>query len=205
MALSVPRYHESPVFFRHKHRLRGNEPQPPQPPSAPSAPTAQTITPTSVVLDYGQGTPMIVNCVHQLSNPNEDAKAVCLADLDGRSVFIKCWRFDLEELGFGHNEHPPPPHGTHLFAKWISRGKIICSSVFPSGYIIVLEYRDGARLSTIWHKLNELERTHIQTQFFNGINALRQVVVRLSDPRMHNMLYDRQRRTVTLHDFEVAV
>ncbi|KAJ5822499.1 hypothetical protein N7447_004839 [Penicillium robsamsonii] len=195
------------------NRLRGNEPRPPQPPQPPQLPLAsigQTITLTSVILDYGQGTPMVINCVQQLSDPNVHDKAVWLADLNGTPVIIKCWKVDLEELFDSEaviyeRIWTQRPSGAHVFANWISRGRVICSSVFPSGYALVLEYRDGARLSHIWHTLNELERAHIKTQSLNGINALRQIAVRLSDAGMHNMLYNRQSRIVTLLDIEVAV
>ncbi|KUM65205.1 hypothetical protein ACN42_g1852 [Penicillium freii] len=215
MVLSEPQYHEGPSFsvrtlrgplaVRVSDRLRGNNAQ------LPIAPTAmQTITPTSVIMDHGAPIPTVVNCVQQISSPLVDAKAVWLADLNGTPVILKCWRSRLDHLfdseaGVYEGIWTEQPSGAHVFAKWILRGKIICSSVFPDGYAIVLQYRDGACLSDIWHTLSELERAYVKAQCRSGINALRQVAVRLDDAGMHNVLYNRQSREVTLLDFETAV
>lgn len=94
------------------------------------------------------------------------------------------------------------PAGVHNFAKWILRGEIVCSSVLPSGYVLVLERREGMRLDYIYHTLSESERAHVQSQCLNGINALRQVSVRLYDTGMHNVLFSRAGGVVTLLDFE---
>jgi hypothetical protein len=51
-----------------------------------------------VILDDGSATPLIVNCVEQMSNPNDKAKAVWLADLNGTHVILKCWEPELTEL-----------------------------------------------------------------------------------------------------------
>ncbi|KAJ5195840.1 hypothetical protein N7449_006319 [Penicillium cf. viridicatum] len=216
MALSEPRYHESPSFpatslrgaprVRISNRLRGHDdPSPP-----PAATGTEAITSTSVILDNGSTAPIIVNCCQQISTPSVDDKAVWLASMNNSPVILKCWRPKLDQLfdseaGVYERIWQKQPPGTNLFARWIAMGRIICSSVFPVGYAIVLQYRDGARLSDIWHTLNELERAYVKTQCLNGINALRQVAVRIDDAGMHNILYSRSSRTVTLLDFETAV
>jgi serine/threonine protein kinase len=96
------------------------------------------------------------------------------------------------------------PDRTHFFAEWFARGRITCSSIFPSGWFLVIQYRKGSQLSTVWPVLTYSERQYIQTQCLDALNTLRQIALRLDDPGLHNMLYDRESRRVTLLDFEIA-
>lgn len=88
------------------------------------------------------------------------------------------------------------------FANWVSRGQIVCSSIFPSGYALVLQERPGIRLDLLWRRLDDRERTHIQAEIFHGIHVLRQTGLYLNDPGQHNILYDRGSWEVTMLDFE---
>lgn len=101
-----------------------------------------------------------------------------------------------------HKNHPA---GHHLFPKCIARGNILCSSLFPAGYAIILERREGELLSDIWHSLNADEWAYVEGECLKAIHALRSISIRLDDAGMHNVLYARKSRTVTLLDFEVAV
>jgi hypothetical protein len=67
-----------------------------------------------------------------------------------------------------------------------------------------MEYREGERLCDIWHLLNATERAHVERECLKAIRALRTISVRLDDPGMHNVLYARGSRAVTLLDFEVV-
>jgi serine/threonine protein kinase len=119
------------------------------------------------------------------------------------TYLLAIFRFDAEAEVY-NRIWAQQPAGYRSFTKWISRGEIVCSSIFPSGYVVVLEQRDGMRLDRLWHALSETERAYIQSECLNGIHALRQVDIRLDDPGKHNILYDRESRVVTLLDFESA-
>ncbi|KAJ9483097.1 hypothetical protein VN97_g10317 [Penicillium thymicola] len=171
--------------------------------------TPQTITPTSVAVECGTTTPVIVNCVEQMSLPDNQEKVVWLAEINGVRRVLKCWipvldaLFDNEAAVYHRLETAQPP-GSYLFPKCIARGQVICSSLFPAGYVIIMEYREGERLCDIWHMLNAAERAHVENECLKAIHALRAISIRLDDPGKHNVLYARESRTVTLLDFEVA-
>ncbi|KAJ5533782.1 hypothetical protein N7527_000036 [Penicillium freii] len=215
MAVSEPKYVESETF--EPRNLRG------PPPSrvsghlleisayhSPSmANQEETITSNSVIINAGGPTPRVVNCLQLLSEPTVQNKATWLATMGGSTVILKCWGPQYDELFEAEAEvynriWAQQPAGCRNFAKWISRGEIVCSTIFPSGYVLVLEQRAGMRLDRLWHDLSEGERAYIQSDCLNGIHALRQVGFRLDDPGQHNILYDRDSRVVTLLDFESA-
>ncbi|CAG8423377.1 unnamed protein product [Penicillium salamii] len=50
----------------------------------------------------------------------------------------------------------------------------------------------------------DAERAQVQSQCLGGINVLREVAVRLYDTGIHNILYCRDSRELTLIDFEIA-
>ncbi|KAJ5382440.1 hypothetical protein N7517_000351 [Penicillium concentricum] len=104
--------------------------------------------------------------------------------------------FDNEAAIYDFLEKPHPA-GYYLFPKCILRGQVVCSSLFPAGYAIIMEYREGEPLCDIWHILNTAERSY-------AIHALRTISIRLGDPGMHNVSYARESRADTLLDFEVA-
>lgn len=80
-------------------------------------------------------------------------------------------------------------------SEWFSKPKM-------DGYAIIMEYREGEPLCDIWHSLNATERAHVQTECLKAIHALRAISIRLDDAGMHNVLYARESRMVTLLDFE---
>ncbi|KAJ5528900.1 hypothetical protein N7527_002293 [Penicillium freii] len=67
-----------------------------------------------------------------------------------------------------------------------------------------MEYREGERLSDIWHMLDASERAHVENECLKDIRALRAISIRLDDPGKHDVLYARESRAVTFLDFEVA-
>ncbi|RHZ72395.1 hypothetical protein CDV55_108425 [Aspergillus turcosus] len=215
MALSNPKYSESPSFqertlrgpppLRVSARLRRNPDYPPL--SSPNE--LDSVTSNSVIVNTDRSPPTVVNCVRQLSDPTVNSKATWLATINGTPVILKCWQLEYDELfdaeaAVYDRVWTQRPAGLDNFTKWILRGEIVCSSIFPSGYALVLEHRDGMRLDRLWRTLSEIERAHVQSQCLNGINALRQVAVRLDDAGMHNILYSRESGVVTLLDFESA-
>lgn len=129
--------------------------------------------------------------------------------MNGTPVILKCWQPKYEELFDAeaevyHRHWTQRPAGLHNFTNWILRGDIVCSSIFPSGYVLVLEHRDGMRLDRLWHTLSNTERAQVQSQCLNSVHALRQVTVRLDDAGMHNILYNRESGVIALLDFESA-
>ncbi|KAJ5279315.1 hypothetical protein N7478_004687 [Penicillium angulare] len=215
MAFSGSKYRESPSF--NPRVLRGPPPirsssrgeRTPDYPTSSSANQLPSITPKSVIISSADDSLTVVNCTRQLSDPRITSKGVWLGELNGNSVILKCWNVENVELfeteaGVYERIWDSTPHGIHLFSRWLARGAIICSSVFPFGFALITEPKDGSRLDEIWHTLSETERIFIQSECLIAINALRQVSVRLDDAGQHNILYSRDTRTVTLLDFEVA-
>lgn len=72
-----------------------------------------------------------------------------------------------------------------------------------AGYVIIMEYREGKRLSDIWHMLDASERAHIENECLKAIDALRAISIRLDDPGKHNVLYARESRAVTFLDLRL--
>jgi hypothetical protein len=94
------------------------------------------------------------------------------------------------------------PTGTNVFPSLVAYGKIICSSIFPSGWVLVLSKVKGAVLSTIWDDLTLAERFHVQSQCRKAISILRNVYAISVDAGKHNVLYDRSTGATTMIDFE---
>ncbi|CAG8947663.1 unnamed protein product [Penicillium salamii] len=215
MAVSEPKYIESQTF--EPRNLRG--PPPLRVPghlhdisayhSEAIVNQEETITSNSVIINTGGAIPSVVNCLQLLSEPTAQNKATWLATMGGSTVILKCWGPQYSDLFEAEAEvynriWDQQPAGHRNFAKWISRGEIVCSTIFPSGYVLALEQRAGMRLDRLWHDLSEGERAYVQSDCLDGIHALRQVGLRLDDPGKHNILYDRDRHVVTLLDFESA-
>lgn len=62
----------------------------------------QTITPTSVSVECGTTTLVIVNCVEQISLPGNQEKEVWLAEINGVRRVLKSWIPDLDALWLRH-------------------------------------------------------------------------------------------------------
>ncbi|CAG7999700.1 unnamed protein product [Penicillium salamii] len=219
MALGASKYHESPSFnprnvttgglchsvTRFYDRLFDDLDDP----SLPLTSESGSITPGSVVVRTDSAHPVIINCIRQLSNLKATCKATWLATMNGSQVILKCWHPKYLELFEAEVEvyqriWTHPRANIDVFAKWHFSGEIICSSIFPSGYVLVLQHRNGVQLEQIWDTLSEAERAHVQSQCLGGIYVLREVAVRLYDTGIHNILYCRDSRELTLIDFEIA-
>ncbi|CAG7940607.1 unnamed protein product [Penicillium salamii] len=215
MAVSEPKYIESQTFQARNLRgppplrVSGRQHDTSAYHSESIANQEETITSNSVVFNAGGATPAVVNCVRLLSEPTAQNKATWLATMGGSTVILKCWGPQYNDLFEAEAEvynriWDQQPTGRRNFAKWISRGEIVCSTLFPSGHVLVLEQRPGMRLDRIWDDLSDGERAYVQSDCLNGIHALRHVGLRLDDPGKHNVLFDRDRRVLTLLDFESA-
>ncbi|KAK9623668.1 hypothetical protein V6Z94_004575 [Aspergillus fumigatus] len=215
MALSEPKYFESPSFqprdLRGPPPLRVSAPllRNPDYPAPALTSELDSVTSNSVIVNTDGSSTTVINCVRRLSDARVKFKATWLATMNGTPVILKCWQPKYEELFDAeaevyHRLWTQRPAGLHNFTNWILRGDIVCSSIFPSGYVLVLEHRDGMRLDRLWHTLSNTERAQVQSQCLNSVHALRQVTVRLDDAGMHNILYNRESGVIALLDFESA-
>lgn len=84
-------------------------------------------------------------------------------------------------------------------------GAIVCSTLFPTGHVLIMEEREGEMLAKIWDELSDTEQNHVRAGCLFGINAIRAISARLDDAGKHNALYSRVKRVVTFLDFELAV
>lgn len=98
-------------------------------------------------------------------------------------------------------EHQPP--NANVFPKLIGWSKIVCSSLFPAGHVLLLEKRPGVQLSKVWKDLTQDEKTHIKNECMKATRILRSISIRMADAGKHNVLFDRETGTVTLLDFEL--
>lgn len=64
----------------------------------PPLDTPQTITSTSVIIDWGTETPVIVKGIKQISLYDNQGKSVWLAEINRVRCVLKCWVPDLDEL-----------------------------------------------------------------------------------------------------------
>ncbi|KAJ5924004.1 hypothetical protein N7466_008191 [Penicillium verhagenii] len=210
MALANPEYSESESFEPRVLRgppvtrssdclIRDPSHSPPLPNVSP-----QSITPESIIVNTGGGTLDVLNCIERLSDPTVSYKATYKATINESTVIVKCWDRDHTEGEVYIHFWDADPTRPRLFARWYRRGEIICSSLFQSGFALILEYRRGSKLHDIWHELSSSERLNVQSQCLVGINAIRRVLFRLDDASMDNIFYDRETGVVTLLDFEVA-
>ncbi|CAG8335135.1 unnamed protein product [Penicillium nalgiovense] len=143
--------------------------------------------------------------------PDTRKKAVWLAEINGIRRVFKCWMEESDRLyGFDTETavyerlDATRPEGYYFFPKCLAWGKILCSSLFPTGYAVIFEHREGELLCDIWHTLDATERAHIKAECLKAIQSLRSISIRWDDAGIHNILYARESRTVTLLDFEAA-
>ena len=81
-------------------------------------------------------------------------------------------------------------------------GNIICSSVFPVGYILIVSSVKGEQLAGLWDQLNFEEKDHIRQECRKAISVLRSFHIWLADAGKHNVIYSKDSKAVTLIDFE---
>ncbi|KGO77680.1 hypothetical protein PITC_071640 [Penicillium italicum] len=218
LASDDPRYDESPDF--NANTLRGAPAlqlstwkttiQGSTTAVTPNPVLLSTVTNQSLIVDASTSVQVVLNVIYQISSPRDNNKAVYAAELNGKRVIVKCWspklvdQFETEAAVYERiSQGRYKRHD--LFAQWILWGEIVCSSLFPVGYVLVLEEIEGARLSDIWHNLTHDECSHVKAECRRAINQLRAMSLRLDDAGMHNVLFSQRDRRVTMIDFEDAV
>jgi RIO-like serine/threonine protein kinase len=92
--------------------------------------------------------------------------------------------------------------GYDVFAPLMLYGQIVCSSVFPSGHILVLKRVEGQPLYHAWDGLNNNDKTRVLDQCRKAVQLLRSAAVWVSDAGKHNVLYSKETNRVTMIDFE---
>ena len=95
------------------------------------------------------------------------------------------------------------PHGYEVFANLLSHGKIACSSVFPTGYILIITKVSGRPLTEQWNSLLTCQKVHVYLQVKKAVGVLRSISMISVDSGMHNILYSPILESVTMHDFEI--
>lgn len=98
--------------------------------------------------------------------------------------------------------HENQPTGYNCFASVLGYGRIVCSSVFSSGFILVMTFAEGEPLNALWENLDPRSKQHVFYECRRAISILRCFRVWLADAGRHNVLYSRQSKRVTLIDFE---
>lgn len=95
------------------------------------------------------------------------------------------------------------PQGFEFFANLLAHGKIACSSLFPTGYILIITKVPGHPLIEQWSNLYTHEKAYVYFQVKKAIDILRSISMISVDSGMHNILYSPMSERVTMHDFEI--
>lgn len=97
------------------------------------------------------------------------------------------------------------PKGCPCFAKFFTAGKVCCSSLFPTGNILVIEKVKGIRLDEVWARLAEEKKDVIFSRVSQGVQKLRACGIFWVDAGLHNILYheDGPQLAITIVDFEL--
>ncbi|KAJ5329631.1 hypothetical protein N7452_010021 [Penicillium brevicompactum] len=74
------------------------------------------------------------------------------------------------------------PAGFRVFPSFYAAGTVCCSSLFPSGYVLVLAKMPGTPLKIRWNELPEWKQKYIQKLKFEGSGALRSIGVVWKEP-----------------------
>ena len=61
---------------------------------------------------------------------------------------------------------------------------------------------EGEQLSGLWDELTPSEKFHVRKQCRKAISILRRIPIWVADSGMHNVLYSKESKAVTLVDFE---
>lgn len=94
------------------------------------------------------------------------------------------------------------PQGYDVFASVLEYGNITCSSIFPSGRVLVLTKAQGQLLSEVWDELSLSAKSRVRDQCRKAVGILRKIPIYSSDAGKHNVLYSTTTETVTMLDFE---
>ncbi|RHZ51202.1 hypothetical protein CDV55_100908 [Aspergillus turcosus] len=147
-----------------------------------------------------------VNCHRFIKG--SDTKAVYEVTWDGQPAIAKCWS-PARHQGYVHEVstyerlYQLRPAGFEFFAPLQTHGKIVCSSIFPKGHILIIKKVQGEPLDRQWDLLSSDHRDHIRATIHKAVEVLRRIGYISVDSGKHNVLYSPGTRTVTMVDFEL--
>lgn len=117
------------------------------------------------------------------------------------NILIPCCSYASEAFVYDRL-HDKRPQGYSFFPSALAYGKIVCSSIFPSGSILVLSWVEGERLLGQWPGLGDAEKEHIRRECRSAVAIFRELGIWVGDCVHHNILYSQSSREVTMVDFE---
>lgn len=94
------------------------------------------------------------------------------------------------------------PAGYSFFPSLLAYGEMVCSSLIPTGHILIISWVDGEQVSILWPALTDMERAQLFEQCRQAVVILRQLRIYMQDSGRHNVLFGRSSGQVTLVDFE---
>ncbi|KAH1290382.1 hypothetical protein KXX30_006098 [Aspergillus fumigatus] len=147
-----------------------------------------------------------VNC-HRLIKGSH-IKALYEVTWNGQAAIAKCWS-NARHQGYVHEVstyerlYQLRPAGFEFFAPLQTHGKIVCSSIFPKGHIMIIKKVQGEPLDRQWDLLSSDHRDYIRTTIYKAVEVLRRIGYISVDSGKHNVLYSPDTRTVTMVDFEL--
>lgn len=156
-----------------------------------------------------------VRCTRIISRTKDRSKAVMEVTLaTGQRALAKCWKKERAKSYFAESTFydilQPQPNASHdypFFPTVLCYGEIVCSSLFPEGYIPVLSWVEGSPLSLHWpwprdNIKSDPAYNHIREQCREAVVVLRRLGIYQVDSGPHNVLFDRESGRVTMIDFE---
>ncbi|KAK9642719.1 hypothetical protein HCH54_008155 [Aspergillus fumigatus] len=147
-----------------------------------------------------------VNC-HRLIKGSH-IKALYEVTWNGQAAIAKCWS-NARHKGYVHEVSTYErlsqlrPAGFEFFAPLQTHEKIVCSSIFPKGHIMIIKKVQGEPLDRQWDLLSSDHRDYIRTTIYKAVEVLRRIGYISVDSGKHNVLYSPGTRTVTMVDFEL--
>ncbi|KAF8475055.1 hypothetical protein BDZ91DRAFT_675102, partial [Kalaharituber pfeilii] len=166
------------------------------------------VTPMTIFLGSDSKATRILEATSFISGrpPN---KAVLHAVYQNYDVVLKFWpeqdfEYYMTELDvYLRLESITPPDGLPYFARLVCYGDIICSSLLPKGYAIVMTKLRGEPFSDmLWRRIGPHGRFEMTVQLREAIGILRSLSLWNRDASKRNVLYDMPTGGVALVDFE---
>ncbi|KAI5811425.1 hypothetical protein DFH27DRAFT_620698 [Peziza echinospora] len=173
-----------------------------------SYPTPTPVTPNTIFFGTGGTATNAVECTSIIHGALPQ-KVVLKAVFGGTDVIVKYWpvtdydSYDTE-LEVYQRLNGIAPHGGHsYFASLIAHGEVICSSILPNGYLIVMTELPGEPFSNrIWRMIGPHGRNEMSSKLQEAISVLRHMNLWNRDAAKDNILYDMATGSVAMIDFE---
>ncbi|KAJ5979800.1 hypothetical protein N7481_007098 [Penicillium waksmanii] len=182
------------------------------------------VTRHTIICGDGEIATVAVECVGGISGDrNDTSKAVFEVIFNGVTCIAKCWapeglenkeirtneiRYAIESKVYETIERRKA-NGVAVpdcFASCFFTGQIMCSSIFPQGYIIVMEKRSGHRVADIIEELSFEEQNVLIERIRDAISLLDECDVEVGNPRLlEDMLFCQRTGQTTLIDFASLV